>query len=325
MRAPPLDLRLLEAFEAIYVEKSLTNAALKLSMTQPAVSQALTRMRAHFGDPLFVRTAAGMEPTPRAKELFVSVSVILREARVALVAQPVFDPATSDREFVIATTDLGAAALLPRLIEAVRQRAPSASILSVNADAHDLDPELGAGDINLAIGNFPNLQSGIYCQGLYQETYVLLAHRERAAAMNDISLEEFCNARHVLVTTGNSGHFHGEVEKRLRALIRPEHVVATVSSFLVAPLVARDNDLLVIVPQRVASIFAGLLGLEELPLPLELPAYPITQYWHARYHNDPGTVWMRRLVYELYSQAGAGGADHAVTLLAPDRAVTAAE
>jgi DNA-binding transcriptional LysR family regulator len=323
MRAPPLDLRLLEAFEAIYVEKSLTNAALKLSMTQPAVSQALTKMRGHFGDPLFVRTAGGMEPTPRAKELFVSVGVILREARISLVARPVFDPATAGREFVIATTDLGAAALLPPLIEAVRLRAPQTRILSVNADAHHLAEELGAGDIHLAIGNFPNLQSGIYCQGLYQETYVLLAHRERALA-GAMSLDEFCRARHVLVTAGNSGHFHGEVEKQLRALIRPEGVVATVSSFLVAPLVARDNDLLVIVPRRVAAIFAAMMSLEELPLPFELPAYPITQYWHARYHNDPGTVWMRRLVYELYSQAGTPGGD-AVTLLAPDRPVPVAE
>ena len=321
MRAPPLDLRLLEAFEAIYVEKSLTNAALKLSMTQPAVSQALTKMRAHFGDPLFVRTAGGMEPTPRAKELFVSVSVIMREARVSLVARPVFDPATAGREFVIATTDLGAAAILPPLIEAVRQRAPHTRILSVNSDAHDLNEELGSGDINLAIGNFPNLQSGIYCQGLYQETYVLLAHRERAAGVGEMSLEAFCQARHVLVTAGNSGHFHGEIEKHLRALIPPEHVVATVSSFLVAPLVARDNDLLVIVPRRVAAIFAAMMSLEELPLPLELPAYPITQYWHARYHNDPGTVWMRRLVHELFSQGG----EAAATLLAPDLAVPAVE
>jgi DNA-binding transcriptional LysR family regulator len=330
MRAPPLDLRLLEAFEAIYVEKSLTNAALKLSMTQPAVSQALTRMRGHFGDPLFVRTAGGMEPTPRAKQLFVSVGVILREARECLVAQPVFDPAGAGRQFVIATTDLGAAALLPPLIEAVRKRAPQTRILSLNADAHDLAEELGAGDIHLAIGNFPNLQSGIYCQGLYQETYVLLAHRERAAELNEnapggISLEGFCRARHVLVTAGNSGHFHGEVEKQLRALIRPEGVVATVSSFLVAPLVARDNDLLVIVPRRVADIFAGMLDLEELPLPFELPAYPITQYWHARYHNDPGTVWMRRLVYELFCQAGTAGGDAAFTLLAPDRPVAVDE
>lgn len=320
MRAPPLDLRLLEAFEAIYVEKSLTNAALKLSMTQPAVSQALTKMRAHFGDPLFVRTAGGMEPTPRAKELFLSIGVILREARVSLVARPVFDPATSGREFVIATTDLGAAAILPRLIDAVRERSPGTRILSVNSDAHELNEELGAGDINLAIGNYPDLQSGIYCQGLYQENYVLLAHRARAGG---ITLEEFCRSRHVLVTAG-SGHFHGEVEKRLRALIRPEYVVATVSSFLVAPLVARDNDLLVIVPQRVASIFAAMMSLEELPLPIDLPAYPITQYWHARYHNDPGTVWMRRLVYELYSQNGPGG-EAAATLLAPESATSVGE
>jgi DNA-binding transcriptional LysR family regulator len=319
MRAPPLDLRLLEAFEAIYVEKSLTNAALKLSMTQPAVSQALTKMRAHFGDPLFVRTAAGMEPTPRAKELFLSIGVILREARVSLVARPVFDPATSGREFVIATTDLGAAAILPRLIDAVRERSPGTRILSVNSDAHELNEELGAGDINLAIGNYPDLQSGIYCQGLYQENYVLLAHRARAGG---ITLEEFCRSRHVLVTAG-SGHFHGEVEKRLRALIRPEYVVATVSSFLVAPLVARDNDLLVIVPQRVASIFAAMMSLEELPLPIDLPAYPITQYWHARYHNDPGTVWLRRLVYEQYAQNGPGEA--AATLLAPESATPVGE
>lgn len=155
MRAPPLDLRLLEVFEAIFVDKSLTNAALKLDMTQPAVRQSPTRMRTHFGDTLFVRAPDGMEPTPRAKELFASVAVILREARESLVARPVLDPATSNRERVVATTDLGAAALIP--------------------------------------------------------------------------------------------------------------------------------------------------GLEELALPIELPAYPITRYWHARYHNNPGLVWPGRLVFELFS------------------------
>lgn len=304
MRVPPLDLRLLEVFEAIYVEKSLTTAALKFGMSQPAVSQSLTKMRGHFGDQLFVRTTAGMEPTPRARELFVSISAILREARGALMARPAFEAAVSEREFVIAASDLGAAALTPPLIDAVRRRAPHVRIVSVNADGRALADEMTAGGINLAIGNFSVLQAGIYQQGLYQETYVLLASGARGLARGALTLEEFCAARHVLVTTGNSGHFHSEIEKRLRALIPHDHIVASVSSFLVAPLVARDSDLLVIVPRRVAAIYAQLLGLEELPLPLELPDYPITQYWHTRYHNDPGVVWLRQLVFELFSSGG---------------------
>ena len=303
MRAPSLDLRLLEVFEAIFVEKSLTNAALKLAMTQPAVSQSLTRMRAHFGDQLFVRTVAGMEPTPRAKELFTSVSVILKEARESLVARPAFDARVSEREFVIATTDLGAAALIPPLIEAVRVRAPVSRIVSVNADGHELAEEMTSGDISLAIGNFPVLQSGIYQQGLYKETYVLLASRERAAE-GCVTVDDFRQAHHVVVSAGNSGHFHAEIEKRLTAMIPHDHVAATVSSFLVAPLVARGTDLLLTVPRRVAAIYAPFLGLEEMPLPLELPDYPITQYWHARFHHDPGIVWLRNLVFELFSDGG---------------------
>lgn len=300
MRAPPLDLRLLEVFEAIFVEKSLTNAALKLAMTQPAVSQSLTKMRAHFGDQLFVRTVAGMEPTPRAKELFASVSVILKEARESLVARPAFDPKLSEREFAIATTDLGAAALIPQLIQAARERAPLARMVSVNADGRELAEEMTAGDISLAIGNFPVLQAGIYQQGLYQESYVLLASRERAA-QGCVTVEDFREAHHVVVSAGNSGHFHSEIEKRLIAMIPHDHIVATVASFLVAPLVVRGTDLLLTVPRRVAGIYAPLLGLEEMPLPLELPDYPITQYWHARFHHDPGIVWLRNLVFELFS------------------------
>ncbi|MBL8381820.1 MAG: LysR family transcriptional regulator [Burkholderiales bacterium] len=304
MRAPPLDLRLLEVFEAIHIEKSLTNAALRLAMTQPAVSQSLTKMRAHFGDQLFVRTAAGMEPTPRAKELFASVSVILREARESLVARPAFDPRVSEREFVIATTDLGAAALIPPLVAAARERAPLARLVSVNADGRDLGEELAGGDVSLAIGNFPVLQAGIYQQGLYQESYALLASRERAAA-GCVTVEEFREARHVIVSAGSSGHFHAEIEKRLAAMIPPDHVAARVSSFLVAPLVARGTDLLLTVPRRVAAIYAPLLDLEEMPLPLELPDYPITQYWHARFHHDPAIVWLRGLVFDLFSDGGA--------------------
>ena len=309
MRAPPLDLRLLEVFEAVFVEKSLTNAAVKLSMSQPAVSQGLARLRAHFGDPLFVRLVGGMEPTPRAKELFGSVSSILKEARESLVAKPAFEAAVNTREFVIATTDLGAAALIPGLIDAVRKSAPHVRIASVSADGRDLAEAMAAGDVDLAIGNFPVLQSGFYQQGLYQETYVLLANPARARADQELTLDEFRASRHVLVTAGTSGHFHGEIERRLRALIPPDHVVATLSNFIVAPLVARGSDLLVTVPSRVARIYATLFGLEELAPPFDLPAYPITQYWHARYHHDPGLMWMRRLVHELYS---AGGEAHAV-------------
>lgn len=308
MRAPPLDLRLLEVFEAVFVEKSLTNAAVKLAMSQPAVSQGLARLRAHFGDPLFVRMVGGMEPTPRAKELFTSVSVILKEARESLVAKPAFEPTVNTREFVIATTDLGAAALVPGLIEAVRTRAPQVRIASVNADGRALADDMATGDVDLAIGNFPVLQAGFYQQGLYQETYVLLADPARAGGERELTLEAFRAAQHVIVTTGTSGHFHGEIERRLRAIVPPEHIVATLASFIVAPLVARASNVIVTVPSRVARIYADLFGLEELAPPLELPAYPITQYWHARYHHDPGLVWMRRLVHELYS---AGGEPHA--------------
>ena len=317
MRAPPLDLRLLEMFEAVFVEKSLTNAAVKLALSQPAVSQGLGRLRAHFGDPLFVRMVGGMEPTPRAKELFSSVSVILREARASLVAKPVFNAATDTREFVVATTDLGAAALIPGLIDAVRTRAPQVRIASVSAGGRDLAGGMAAGDVDLAIGNFPMLQAGFYQQSLYQETYVLLADPARAGGESELTLEEFRSAQHVLVTTGSSGHFHGEIERRLRALIPPENIVATLSSFIVAPLVARNSNVLVTVPSRVARIYADLFGLEQLALPLDLPAYPITQYWHARYHHDPGLVWLRRLLHELYS---AGGEAHAE--LTPDDQAT---
>ena len=318
MRAPSLDLRLLETFEAIYTEKSLTNAALKLSMSQPAVSQALTRMRGHFGDPLFVRTGSGMDATPRGKEVFISAGIILREARISLVAQPDFDPATSEREFVIATTDLGAAALLPPLIAAIRQRAPHARILSVNADAHDLLEDLAAGDVSLAIGNFPYLQCGIYRQGLYQEGYVLLARPEHAVSMGEITLEKFRQMPQVLVTADRSGHFHCEIERRLRAMIPPESFVGRISSYLVAPIVSTHNKLLLVVPQRVARLFSTLTSLVELPIPFDLPTYAVTQYWHSRFHRDPGTVWLRRLICELFSMEGVDGVNNTVTLVASE-------
>ena len=235
MRAPPLDLRLLEMFEAVFVEKSLTNAAVKLALSQPAVSQGLGRLRAHFGDPLFVRMVGGMEPTPRAKELFASVSVILREARASLVAKPVFNAATDTREFVVATTDLDAAALIPGLIDAVRTRALQVRIASVSAGGRELADGMAAGDVDLAIGNFPMLQAG-FCQlSSYQETYVLLADPARTGSERELTLEEFCSAQHVLVTSRSSSHFHGEIERRLRALIPPKNIVVTLSSFVVAP------------------------------------------------------------------------------------------
>ena len=140
-------------------------------------------------------------------------------------------------------------------------------------------------------------------KAMERSTYVLLASRERAAS-GCVTVEDFRESRHVIVTAGTSGHYHSEIEKQLAALIPHDHIVATVSSFLVAPLVARGTDLLLTVPRRVADIYAPLLGLEEMPLPLELPDYPITQYWHARFHHDPGVVWLRNLVFELFTDGG---------------------
>ena len=309
MQIQSLDVRLLTVFASIRRHKSLTLAAQELGLSQPALSQSLAKLRKYFNDPLFVRTPRGMEATPRALELADAVDVVLATVKTRFERSAPFDPLTSKRVFSFYTTDLGAVSLLPALIKRLKKRAPGVRLRTVQLSAHDLSEGLESGDVDLAIGVFPDFGGGIYQQRLYRDAHVCLMRAGHPLALRGrLTRAAYLAAQHVMVSTAGTGHGHGRVEKQLQDVIPAANIVVRVPSFLAAPFLIRDNDLLLTLPRRTGGVLARDLGLKSVKLPLELSALDIHQYWHERFHHDPVHRWFRGVVAELFMKSAADAA-----------------
>lgn len=298
-----IDFRLLTIFDALEQERSVTQSATRLGMSQPAVSQGLAKLRQILGDPLFVRSSHGMASTPRAVALVKPVRDLLHLGGVHLAQTQTFIPGVAQREFTICTSDLGMAILLPKMIAYLSEVAPGVRIRPVPVVAGQVQEELETGRADLVFGVFSTLGAGIYKRRLCDESYVGLAGKHSMVRNGRISLSRFRSSNHILVTSSGTGHGHGAIEKRLLALLPAERIIVRVPNFLAAPLIAADTDCLVTVPRRLATIFSDQLGLRIFKLPIVLPKLLVHLYWHRRIHYDPASRWLRDVVAEVISMS----------------------
>ncbi|KEQ52118.1 LysR family transcriptional regulator [Sphingobium chlorophenolicum] len=292
----------LQVFEAIYRCRSVVEASRVLDLPQPTVSRWLAKLRDHFGDALFVRTPRGMEPTEAADAIIGPVRDMLRIYRDRLMQERAFDPRSTSRNFRIAASDFGQLTVLPILDRWSAEEAPKARFSSVAVDRQTLAAGLESGDIDIAFGGFPALYSGVIEQTLYEDSYVCAMRRGHPLLDRPFTVEAFRDATHVLVSARTAGHIHHEVEARIMALVSPENVRLTSNSFLVAPLLIGQTDMVLTVPRRVALIFKSQIDLEMVPLPFDLPRFQVKQYWHERSKHDPGHQWLRHGVADLLAR-----------------------
>jgi len=215
MNIGSIDIGLLTAFDAVLQHGSFTRAAQALDLTQPAISHAVERLRAVFGDPLFVRTAHGMQPTPRALELAEPVRQILEIAKTRLAAGQAFDYAASDRTFTICASDIGILVLAPRILQRLRAEAPGVRVRALQSGTFDLEDALEAGEVDVAVGAFSRFGNRIFQQRLYDETYVSAVRRDHPAAASGMSLKQYLAAEHIIVTAGGPGHEYNVFERAL--------------------------------------------------------------------------------------------------------------
>jgi DNA-binding transcriptional LysR family regulator len=295
-----IDFKLLVVFDAVVRYRSLTQAADNLGITQPAISKSIQRLREYFNDPLLVRTARGMEPTPRALALAVSVKSILKVFQEELESAPEFDPVQSDREFVFYASDLGALIFLPKLLLALKQRAPGVRLRAVQMEQRHLTEALESGEVDLAIGAFPDFGAGFYQQRLYAETYICLVRKGHRATEGVFDLPQFLEESHIVVSAAKTGHAHRVAEQILLDVCQPHRVALRVPNFLVPAVLLRDSDFVVTVPERMGELLSRDFGLAMLPCPVEIPTFEIKQYWHERFHHDPALKWFRTVVTDLF-------------------------
>lgn len=298
MHLRDLDLNLLVIFHQLLIDRSVSQAAEKLGMTQPAVSNALKRLRTTFKDDMFVRTSQGMEPTPYAEQLSEPVAHVIGTLVGALNRNDDFEPQLAKRRFVVAMTDIGEIYFMPRLIAALLERAPGISVVTVRSHA-GLSEALANGEVDLAIGLHPDLQAGFYQRRLFHHRYVCLCRKNHPITFSPMSPDRFCEFGHIRIAAANTGH--GEVEAHMQRAGLNRDIRLEVPHFVAVGHILQNTDLLATVPERFAASCTEPFGLTLLPAPIPLPEIAINLFWHARYNRDPANRWFRQLMFDLFS------------------------
>jgi DNA-binding transcriptional LysR family regulator len=306
------DLNLLKVFDVVMAERSLTKAAKHLALTQPAVSNALRRLRESLGDELLVRKGRTLQPSARALELWPHVREALRSLQTSL-APSVFDPAVADTAFVLAMADATAAELMPGMVAVFAQEAPGVSLRVLPLTTRDPRRLLDEGHADLAIGHFPAALADLGARAqmgetvsflhhrLFQGEYVCVMRQGHPFATGPLTLNRYCSARHLLVSF--SGRAFGFVDEALALKGRTRHVVLTVNQFFTAGKVVANSDLLTVLPRHFINVTGFAEQLLQRELPFEVPRIQVDALWHHRQDASSAQAWLRAKVLALADKA----------------------
>ena len=312
-----LDLNLLRVFDQVMAERNLTRAERNLAMTQPAVSNALNRLRDALGDRLVTRSGYGVEPTPRALALWPAVADALRQLESSITPGQ-FVAAEANSTFTLAMADATAAVVVPSLVEVLERVAPGVSIRTVPLTTRDPRRLLDEGTVDLAVGYFPAVLADLTAQAqggalpafeyqrLYDGVYVCVMRKDHPLAGPPLTLDQFCAARHMLVSF--SGRAYGFIEA-LASLGRQRRVVLTVNQFFTAGLVVENSDLLTVLPRHFIEVTGRSEQLAVTPLPFDMPPVHVDALWHRRQGQRPDHAWLR-VAIAAAARKGFGDAPH---------------
>jgi LysR family transcriptional activator of mexEF-oprN operon len=295
------DLNLLLTFRALFEERSVTRAAQRLFLGQPAVSGALKRLREAFGDELFVRTSRGIAPTPRALELARQIEPFLQTLHQVLTQPPVFDPASAQRVFRIGLSDSLEVLITPEIMDRLSTRAPNVKLIARPTDSTRASAMLDDGEIELAVGVFPECVQWQRQRALFEWRFVSVFNpRLVKTRRKRLSMEEFLRYRHVL--TSFSAGLHGFVDERLEMEGLKRNVVFSSASFATSPFIVRRTPAIATVPDFIGRVWRDALGLAMSPLPFDVPAYEVSLMWSAARDQDPGLAWLADIFAEAFQQ-----------------------
>lgn len=283
-----LDLNLLIVFETLMHERSVTRAAEKLFLGQPAISAALARLRSLFDDPLFVRTGRSMEPTARAAEIFALLSPALDSISTAVSRAADFDPATSTAVFRVGLSDDVEFALLPALLRRLRAEAPGVVLVVRRANYLLMPNLLASGEISVGVSYTEELPANAKRKTLRRSKPKLL----RADSVpGPLSLDDYCARPHALVSF--AGDLNGFIDDQLLKMGRSRKVVLAVPQFNGLGTLLAGTDLLSVVPDYTAAALTAVGGLRAEDLPLETNSFEMSMAWRGAQDNDPAERWLR--------------------------------
>jgi DNA-binding transcriptional LysR family regulator len=296
-----IDLNLLAAFDALMSERNVTRAATQVGVSQPAMSAALSRLRKQCGDPLFLRSADGLLPTPRARELAEPITQALRQIEAALVKKPVFVPGAAKLRVNLGLSDYPAFVLLPALLEAIAQEAPGVAI-DVRAfnDRDDAVGLLDAGAIDVAIGITPTQpESRILTRPLLRDEFVTIIARDHPAARRAMTMKTYLGLPHVLVSP--EGQRHGLVDDALAQHGKQRTLALTMPQMFAVPAIVARSGIIATIMKRVALNSPASRKLALFPPPVALPEIVFHLIWHRRSDGHPAQQWLRTLIANVAS------------------------
>ncbi len=297
MNLRSLDLNLLVVFDALMRKRNVTHAAQSVGLSQPAFSNALSRLRERLGDELFIRTPGGMRPTPWALQLSGPVSAALGDIENALDGAA-FDPARSQRTFTIAALDYATIVLLPPLLRRIKGEAPGV-IVRIHTPSVITGEFLDTQQADLALFSWSDPPERFVSEPLLDEDWVCVMRPDHPLAGAPLTLDAYTNAEHLLVSP--RGDLRGWVDDILAERGRTRHIAVTMPTFGPAPLILETTDLILACPKRVGRVFAERIGMAMTRCPVEAPPgmRSIDMIWHARLGNHPAQIWLRDLLRDV--------------------------
>jgi len=301
LAARKFDLNLLPVLVAIHEHGSVSAAARHLGMSQPAVSMALGKLRTRYGDPLFHRAGHGMTPTPRLRALIEPLRGALASVGATLAAEAGFDPKTTQRTFTFAMSDLGETVFLPKILERMRRLAPRAVVRSVAASAPQIERGLETGEIDLAVGYFPDLREKSFLEKhLFFHHFVCLLRANHPITAGTLTMQQFRSLEHAVVY--GAGRTYEIFERHLRAKKLHRRVVLETPHFLSIPSIISRSDLVVTVPHAVGAFVKDMhMNIRIAQPPMRTPKIDLKLHWHRNFQRDPKNRWLREVVADLFT------------------------
>lgn len=291
-----LDLNLLVTLDALLRARHVTRAARQLGISQSAMSHRLKKLREALGDPLFVGSARGLVPTRRAAELEQPLRETLQRMQALLAGPKPFDPATSERRFVVAGSDYGELALIPDLVARLRRLAPRIDLVCEQR-LPDVVRQLEDGRVDLVVGPPLPDRAGVKTRKLGKNVFVVVFREGHPLATQRLTLARYLAASHLLVAP--QGAARGLVDDVLARRGKSRRVALVVRHFSTAPFIVARSDLLWTAPREIAVKASEHFALELARSPVELPSFDYFMTWHERAHADPAHQWLRRMILDV--------------------------
>lgn len=301
-----IDLNLLVTLDALLTERHVTRAAQRLSLTQPAVSAQLTRLRELFGDPLFVPQARGVVPTQRALDLVMPLKRMLADLEILVQRGREFKASTSEQTFHLAATGALHFTLCVPLAKVFREQAPHMRLALHQLNTQTAQAKLEQGELDLVLTVPSGLSPGWKSHVLMPEHFVTVLRKDHPAVGQSMTVEQFCALDHLLVSP-QAGGFQGLVDEVLKGMGLERKVVMSVQNFMVVPHILEVTDLVATLPSYLSHAFPNTLRV--LPPPIPIAPYEVHAAWHPRSQSDPAHQWVRGRLAEIgaHRQPGETG------------------